>query len=320
MAETGKTDGHKSVANALGMVSDRKVQEARESLITQLGIGAYAQELDLKGYTVVPPEVTGLSESDVDALVQGLLDKSEALVGCPFSVEQGPHAELDFGDYAGTLELQSGAKPSQFQLMQLCTYGRPFRDLAVNSVAVALMKYMIGPFVTRFSSHNCFVKWAGEGYGKSLGLHCDQGGLPLPWGRNALTANCNWCLTDYTLDKGAFACVPGSHHKNSHPVMPRAVQDAIPIECPRGSLIAFHGQLWHGAYPRKETGLRLTIANYYRHQAVQPQDDIPNHFPKALVDDCSNPQLFEELCGFGSPYQSQILPVPRAKMPVKDAG
>ncbi|HIC33212.1 MAG TPA: hypothetical protein EYO78_00310 [Gammaproteobacteria bacterium] len=95
-------------------------------------------------------------------------------------------------------------------------------------------------------------------------------------------------------------------------MIPQAIQEAIPVECPRGSLIAFHGQLWHGAYPKSTPGLRLTIANYYRHAAIQPQDDIPNHFPQALADDCDNPKLFKRLAGFGNPYQTQVLPVPKS--------
>ncbi|MCH2567050.1 MAG: hypothetical protein MKZ98_00610 [Pseudomonadales bacterium] len=93
--------------------------------------------------------------------------------------------------------------------------------------------------------------------------------------------------------------------------MPAAVSEAIPVECPKGSLIAFHGQLWNGAYPRKSPGLRVTIANYYRHMSIAPQDDIPNHFPRELAEDCKDPKLFKRMAGFGNPYQSQVLLVPR---------
>jgi hypothetical protein len=284
----------------------------REQMIETLGLQRYALDLELNGYTVVPPEVTGVTAAHLDALEAGILAKCEELVGCRFDVNEGPECPLDFGNYGGTLERISGARPSQFQLVQLCTYGRTFRDLAVNPVAVALMRYLIDPVQTRFSSHNCFVKWAGEGYGDSLGLHADQAGVPLPWGRQALNANCNWVLTDYTKANGAFAIVPGSHLAHSHPPLPAAVSRAIPVECPRGSLIAFHGQTWHGAYPRETKGLRLTISNYFRHAAIAPQDDIPNHFPRALADDCADPVTFRALAGFGAPYQSQVLPLPRA--------
>ena len=290
----------------------KAIHEARQKGIKDLGLEKYIAELEIDGYTVVPPEVTGVSIAEIDHLTAVLLKKSEELIGCPFSVENGPEAELDYGDYPGTLELLSGVKPAQFQLMQLCTFDRAFRDLAINPVAVALMEYLIQPESTRFSSHNCFVKWKGDGYGSSLGLHCDQSGVPLPWGRIALNANTNWCLTDYTLENGPLAVVPGSHHRNSNPVMPQAIDEAIPIECPKGSLIAFHGQLWHGAYPKEADGLRVTISNFYRHASIMPQDDIPNHFPQELADDCADPDLFKRLAGFGTPYQTQVLPVPKA--------
>ena len=282
-------------------------------------LAPYFEQLDEQGYVVVPPETTGLSTSTIDELANRLLDKSKELVGCKFSVEEGPERALDYGDFRGFLERISGAEPSQFQLMQLCTYHRVFRDLAVNPVATALIDHLFGAAgdaapssPARFSSHNCFVKWAGEGYGDSLGLHADQAGIPLPWGDKALNANCNWCLTDYTREGGAFACVPGSHRRKCHPPLPECVADAIPVECPRGSLIAFHGALWHGAFPRKTPGLRLTLSYFYRHMAVLPQDDIPNHFPRALADDCADPALFKRLAGFGSPYRSQVYPLPRA--------
>ena len=290
----------------------KAIHEARQKSIKDLGLEKYIAELEIDGYTVVPPEVTGVSIAEIDHLTAVLLKKSEELIGCPFSVENGPEAELDYGDYPGTLELLSGVRPAQFQLMQLCTFDRAFRDLAINPVAVALMEYLIQPESTRFSSHNCFVKWKGDGYGSSLGLHCDQSGVPLPWGRIALNANTNWCLTDYTLENGPLAVVPGSHHRNSNPVMPQAIDEAIPIECPKGSLIAFHGQLWHGAYPKEADGLRVTISNFYRHASIMPQDDIPNSFPQELADDCADPDLFKRLAGFGTPYQTQVLPVPKA--------
>ena len=279
-------------------------------------------ELDEQGYTIVPPAVTGVTDADVDLLVALLLEKAEALIGCAFTVADGAAAELDYGDFKGVIELQSRATPSQFQLMQLATYHRAFRDLAINPAAVALMDHMIGDGpafagvssgpATRFSSHNCFVKWAGDGYGDSLGLHCDQLAVPQPWGETAFNANATWCLTDYTLANGALACVPGSHKRAWPPKLPEALDEAIPVECPKGSLIAFHGALWHGAYPRTTKGLRITIANYYRHMSVLPQDDIPNHFPAALADDCADPALFRRLAGFGNPYQSQVYPLPKA--------
>ena len=302
------------------MSAAKPMAEELESTIASLGLEPYIKELDEQGYTIVPPSITGVSSEQIDELTQLLLDESEKHVGCKFAVDDGPECELDFGNYRGVLEKASGVKPTQFQLAQLCNIHRAFRDLAVNPAGTAILHHLIGTSATplyrenwaaRFSSFNAFIKWQGEGYGDSLGLHCDQGGVPLPWGDKALAANCTWALTGYTYEGGALACVPCSHLLKSHP-SPDAAQQAIPVECPRGSLIAFHGALWHGAYPKSTPGLRVTIANYFRHTCLSPQDDIPNHFPRELADDCTDPDTFKLLAGFGNPYQSLPIPYPRA--------
>ena len=72
------------------------------------------------------------------------------------------------------------------------------------------------------------------------------------------------------------------------------------------------GQLRHGAYPKKTDGLRLTIADFCRHASIMLQEDIPNHLPQHLAEDCSDPHVFKRLAGFDSLYQNQVLPVLRA--------
>lgn len=196
---------------------------------------------------------------------------------------------------------------SQILLTDLCAHDRVFRDLAVNPVQAALVQQILGVEEARFSSFNSFVKWQGQavpGTPFSLGLHCDQGAIPLPWGRTALNVNATWCLTDYTKEGGAIALVPGSHLRNCHPVMPGAAEEAIAVEAKKGSLILFGGQMWHGAFPRKIPGLRMTVVNYFRHMAVLPQQDIPNLVSQDLADDCDDPALFRKLAGFGAMYGS----------------
>ena len=55
---------------------------------------SYLEQLGEHGYAVVPPEVTGVSASMIDELVRRLLDKSEELIGCRFSVADGPERPL----------------------------------------------------------------------------------------------------------------------------------------------------------------------------------------------------------------------------------
>lgn len=285
--------------------------------IREFNLERYVLELEVDGLTVVPPEVHGVPMERFDAMVNLLLKRAEELVGCAFNLDKGPCSEVEFPPDPNTLAAMSGehGPASQFLIQRLASYHRVFRDLAVNPVAVALIRHMVGERATRFSSHNSFVKWQGDfGYGKGLGLHADQTAMPLPWGPRALTANANWCLTDYTKEGGAFAWVPGSHRKGTRPVQSRAAQKAISVEARKGSLLVFHGATWHGAYPRLIPGMRLSVANYYRHAMVTSQEDIQGSFDQALADDCDDPGLFRALAGFGDefPYVEPNQPIPSA--------
>ena len=284
--------------------------------IQELELEQFVLQLEVDGLCVVPPERTGVAPETINAIAEQLLSEAQEVVGCEFDLNEGPKAELTMSADENVIAQFSGdrGEPTQFLVQQLCARDRLFRDLALNPVGVALIRHLIGQNATRFSSHNAFIKWQGEfGYGQNLGLHCDQMAVPRPWGRNALTANTNWCITDYSLDGGALAYVPGSHRRMEPPRFPEAVELAVPVEAPAGSLIVFHGATWHGAFPRLTAGMRLSIANYFRHYMVLPQDDIKNLFPQELAEDCDDPDMFKFLAGFADefPYSQQTERVPR---------
>ena len=245
--------------------------------------------------------------------------------GCPISLEAGPGGDLTWPSASESGLLSPRGKddnlppPSQMLIQQLLQLDRSFRDMFVNPAVDALVDHLIGRApvtgarMRRLSSTNSFVKWQGEyGYGPSLGLHCDQGANPLPWGTNALTANATWCLTEYTLEHGALAYVPGSHRSNAHP-MAGAAKAAKPVVCPRGAVIVWPGATWHGAFPKQTAGLRLNAVAYYRHQAVLPQENLRVSMQDEPWDDCADPDLMRELIGFDDafPYVVQNYPIPK---------
>ncbi|HAE53733.1 MAG TPA: hypothetical protein DEB59_00990 [Acidimicrobiaceae bacterium] len=297
-------------------MSTTAIQTRLSPQIQELELEQFVLQLEVDGLCVVPPERTGVAPETINAIAEQLLSEAQEVVGCEFDLNEGPKAELTMSADENVIAQFSGdrGEPTQFLVQQLCARDRLFRDLAINPVGVALIRHLIGQNATRFSSHNAFIKWQGEfGYGQNLGLHCDQMAVPRPWGRNALTANTNWCITDYSLDGGALAYVPGSHRRMEPPRFPEAVELAVPVEAPAGSLIVFHGATWHGAFPRLTEGMRLSIANYFRHYMVLPQDDIKNLFPQELAEDCDDPDMFKFLAGFADefPYSQQTERVPR---------
>ena len=80
--------------------------------------------------------MTGVDDEQADALVRTVPDLAEERVGCGFSVEDGPEFPLkaDASYYASN---------DIIGLVMLSRVARPFRDLMVNPVAVALMRQMV---------------------------------------------------------------------------------------------------------------------------------------------------------------------------------
>lgn len=300
--------------------------------ITTLGLEHYVFELEANGLTIVPPKETGVSVDTLDHATRVLLDRfTEITGGCPISVEEGPMGELEFGDrpksrFPGTEE--NPPNPTQMLIPQLLRLDRCFRDLVVNPIANVLIDHMVGPEgnnapqlpgepppkARRLSSCNSFVKWQGDyGYGPNLGLHVDQNGSPMPWGRNTLTANAMWCLTDYTKEDGALAYVPGSHKSNARPTGVNEAHLAVPALAPRGSLVVWHGATWHGAFPKLTPGLRLNVTSYFRHLMVMPQENLRVTMADQPWDDCDDPAVMRELLGFDDrfPYTEPSMSAPR---------
>ena len=293
--------------------------------IKALGLEKYAEELERDGLTIVPPEVNGFGMDRIDEIVELILARAREMTGCTFTLDGGPQQELEFPKRKFTPEQRERleamgldpdeAKP-QFLIQKLTQQHRLFRDLALNPASLALQNFMMAG-QTRLSSVNCFVKWKGDlGYGPSLGLHADQGQVPTPWGAVAHAANSTWCLTDYTREGGALAWVPGSHREGKPRPPPERVKDAIPAEAPKGSVIVWHGATWHGAFPRKEEGLRLGLAVYHRQAIIRPQEDVPGQTTEEMVQDCENPEVYRVIAGLTDrfPYrEKQSGEIPKVK-------
>ena len=57
--------------------------------------------------------------------------------------------------------------------------------------------------------------------------------------------NSMWALTDFTEANGATRIIPGSHLADHSPDY-GSRYDSIPAEMPKGSVLVWHGSLWHG--------------------------------------------------------------------------
>ena len=76
-------------------------------------------------------------------------------------------------------------------------------------------------------------------------LHADDQVIALPRPHPAVVCNTMWALSDFTEANGATRIVPGSHRNPRWPEYGKP-HDSIPAEMERGSVLVWHGSLWHG--------------------------------------------------------------------------
>ena len=127
-------------------------------------------------------------------------------------------------------------------------------------------------------------------------IHADDQVMPLPKPHVATVCNTMWALTDFTEANGATRLVPGSHLADSSPVYGQHY-DSIPAEMSAGSVLVWHGSLWHGGGANTTAERRYGIAMNYCAGWVRQQENQQLGLPLDLVARFS-PRL-QELCGFG---------------------
>jgi hypothetical protein len=135
---------------------------------------------------------------------------------------------------------------------------------------------------------------AQKGYGENLGLHADDHlfqGTYLPDPPQCF--NTNWILTDYTKANGAFCFVPGSHKLCRKPQYGEGVEDAVPVEAPAGSVLVFHGNVWHGAFPRENPGLRLSLSLFFAAFHYRLQENFQGRISDEMI--ARNGERFRKL-------------------------
>jgi hypothetical protein len=231
------------------------------------GLEQNLAELEAFGFTTVP---NALDPDQVVALRERIVEISEERLGRSLSLDgETEHSAIEFIPYL--------------------LYKDPmFKDVVVNPKTLPLTTYLLGKrcILSSLGSH---LKGPG---GEGLLLHTDSGnGIPDPLSPYAHVCNCNYALTDYTQAGGALAMVPGSHRKQRHVttaernlVGNERNPHAIPIEVPAGTAIIWHGNTWHGSYPRQMPGLRVNLSSYYCREYIQPQEDYRRTVPEGFLE------------------------------------
>ena len=219
--------------------------------IDRLGLRDHVRELEVSGLTVIPIETTGMTLERIDHIRERVYDLIEEQSGVRPDPETGETQRNVF-------------YPSLYYFL---FEDRIFEELLMNEHALAMASHLCGEDAL-LSACTVFLKGPADppttGSKLQLGLHTDNNGWqypePFPPPEQSLVANCTWLLTDYTSEGGATVYVPGSHLLRRNPVGLEGEDRMVAVEAPRGSLVVWGGNAWHGSLPRTQPGLRAGLA------------------------------------------------------------
>jgi ectoine hydroxylase-related dioxygenase (phytanoyl-CoA dioxygenase family) len=105
-----------------------------------------------------------------------------------------------------------------------------------------------------------------------------------------------WALTDFTEENGATRVIRGSHRWDHAPVY-RQHYESEPARMRRGSVLIWHGSLWHGGGANRTRETRVGIAMNYCAGYIRQQENQQLGIPLEVAKGFS-PRL-RELVGYG---------------------
>ena len=204
------------------------------------------------------------------------------------------------------LEQKHGVRPSKndfeghrtWRIYNLLVHGKLYERIPVHENVL--------PVVERVLDKGCLVSSLSSiAIGpdeKAQPIHADDQLMPLAKPHVATVCNTMWALTDFTEENGATRIIPGSHLADSSPEYGKHY-DSIPAEMKKGSVLIWHGSLWHGGGANRTDQRRVGIAMNYCAGFIRQQENQQLGIPLEIAKGFS-PRL-RELVGYGV-YQMLI--------------
>ena len=134
------------------------------------------------------------------------------------------------------------------------------RDLVMNPLVLGAVKKVLGhASVIQLCTTEMISLNSGA---PAQFLHTDEliyEKFPFP---DDYVVGCNtlWALTDFTDENGATRVIPGSHIR---PHAEYRMEDTVPAEMVRGSVLIFTSKLWHAGGHNRSNGIRRAQAINY---------------------------------------------------------
>ena len=129
-------------------------------------------------------------------------------------------------------------------------------------------------------------------------LHADDGSIPLARPHAPITCTAIWALTDFSGENGGTRVVPGSHLEDHAPRKDERDAPSRPTVMPAGSVLVYHGSLWHGGGANTSGARRLAIICNYCAGWVRQEECQLLALPREQV--AGFPPRLQALVGYGT--------------------
>lgn len=126
-------------------------------------------------------------------------------------------------------------------------------------------------------------------------IHADDQLIPIPKPHPPTVCNTMWALTDFTEANGATRVVPGSHRMDNPDY--GGDYETVVAEMDCGSVLVWHGSLWHGGGGNTTTEWRIGLACNYCAGYIRQQENQQLGIPREIVQRFDD--RLQRLCGYG---------------------
>jgi ectoine hydroxylase-related dioxygenase (phytanoyl-CoA dioxygenase family) len=172
----------------------------------------------------------------------------------------------------------------------LLARARDFGLLAAHPVVIGALDRVLGDHATSYQLHLTQVIEIGPGE-PSQYVHRDQWAFdffPFPAGFE-VECHTMWAMSEFTEENGATRVIPGSHRWEDK--LRPTVDQTVPAEMPKGSVLFYLGSLYHGGGANRSTtarrgvnvGYTLSWLRQEENQYLACPPDVARELPEDLA-------------------------------------
>jgi ectoine hydroxylase-related dioxygenase (phytanoyl-CoA dioxygenase family) len=234
--------------------------------------------------------------ADLDRHVERIARDGYTIVEDVLAPDEVAALDDDLRRLEGALAIRPAKNPFEgtrtLRIYNLLVHGPLYERIPVHPAVLPIVERVLDPGCL-VSSLSSIAILPGE---VAQPIHADDQLIPIPKPHVALVCNSMWAITDFTDDNGATRIIPGSHLRDGSPGF-GSQHDSVPAEMRRGSVMVYHGSLWHGGGANRTGERRVGIAMNYCAGYLRQQENQQLGIPRAIARGFA-PRL-RELVGYG---------------------